>query len=363
MTLSSVDLYRYRLPFTSPLRIGGEEKEYRTGLLVRFQSEDGDIGWGDAAPLPGFSEEKLGDVVAAAESLKAQLEGTEVSLEGGLGGVFERLPLSADVPASLRFAVESAGLHLLAEAQHRSMASLFGNHRETIALNALISDPLQEAEEKASAAREAGYQAVKVKVGRAPLREEVACIREMGRVLGEEIALRLDANRAWILEEALAFSEAVSDVPIAYLEEPLTNPDELPAFAAQTSLPLALDETTREKGPSVLDEASFVAAVVLKPTLLGGITVAREWGRRAQQRGVLPVLSAAYESGVGMRVLGMLAASFPDTPVGLSTYERLAADVLTPRLQMRGPVVALEALFSPSVEGDPSHLAPLSAHS
>lgn len=331
----------------------------RHGLLVRFQSEDGAVGWGEAAPLPGFSEESLDDVVAAAGSLKAEWEGREVLVESGGDTVLQDLTLSDEYPPTLRFAIESAGVHLWAEGQGRSVADVLGSPRETIALNALVADPLNKGEEKASALRDAGYEAVKIKVGRAPVDEEASCIRSLSQVLGDDVSLRLDANRAWSLDDALAFAESVSDVPVAYLEEPLKDPRELPSLVAQTSLPLALDETTREIDLAELDAFSFVAAVVLKPALLGGITHAQRWAQRAQRNGALPVLSASYESGVGLRVLGALASTFPTIPVGLSTYERLADDVLTPRLRMDRPFVAVDDLFAPSVEVDTSLLNPI----
>ena len=50
---------------------------------------------------------------------------------------------------------------------------------------------------KARVARAAGYEAVKLKVGRQALEDDIRLVREVRRVLGSGIALRLDANRAW----------------------------------------------------------------------------------------------------------------------------------------------------------------------
>lgn len=361
MTLSSVDLYRYSLPLTAPLHTGGQKRSVRQGLLVRFESAEGRVGWGEAAPLPGFSDETLGKVVSAAGSLEARLSGTRVPLDGALDGVLQGLLWTDDLSPSLRFAVEGAFVHLVAQAQGQSMASVLGNPRNTIAVNALLPNPVEGGKEKALALREAGYEAVKVKVGQASVEEEAECIRTLYQALGDDVTLRLDANRAWSLTDALRFAEAVADVPIAYLEEPLADPGTLPDLAARTSLPLALDETTREVNPAVLDEASFLAAVVLKPTLLGGFAAIRRWVRQAERHAMLPVLSAAYESGVGLQLLGALAATLPATPVGLSTYDRLAADVVTPRLPLGSPTVAVDALLSPSVEVKTSSLEPVDA--
>jgi O-succinylbenzoate synthase len=93
-----------------------------------------------------------------------------------------------------------------------------------------------------------------------------------------------------------------------------------------------------------------VAAVILKPTLIGGLSVTRRWARRARAVGASVVISSAYESGVGTRILVALAAACSDVPVGLSTYTQLEDDVLRPRLALEGPTVAPEQVYEGSVQ-------------
>lgn len=359
MTLSSVDLYRYALPLSSPLSLRGKEVSRREGLLVRLGTDSGTLGWGEAAPLPGFSDETLDETIFYARHLTPQLLGETISSGDRLEAKLEALPLTTSCPASLRFAVESAVVHLLAQAQNGTIATVFGRPRDTVSLNALITNPIEEGEEAAASLRDEGYSAVKMKVGQASVEEEADCVRRLQQVLGGNVALRLDANRAWSLDEAIRFAEILDDVPVAYVEEPLADLDGLDQLAAETSLPLALDETTREVEPSVLKDGPSIEAVVLKPMLLGGIVDTLRWASSAEENDCLPVLSASYESGVGLRMLGALAATFPSTPMGLSTYDRLAADVLSPRLRIEGPTIEVEALLSSTHEMDWFLLTPV----
>ncbi len=146
----------------------------------------------------------------------------------------------------------------------------------------------------------------------------------------------------------MTFADGIDDLHIAYVEEPLADPARLDDFIERTSLPVALDETTREVPPATLRGLPGVTAVVLKPTLLGGLQRTREWGRVARDAGAAPVLSGSYESGVGIQMLVALAASGPAVPVGLSTYDRLAADVYAPPLPIGGPNVDVPAVATPS---------------
>lgn len=350
VVVSTVTLYRYALPLTTPLSLAGEMHSHRRGLLVRLDTDQGAVGWGDAAPLPGFSKETLDDVVDHAHATALEWTGALIpELADDLGQSLSALSTGDDCPASLQFATESALADLLAATRETPLPAVFGTPRSTVSLNALVTTLGNEGPAQAARFREHGYRAVKVKVGRASVEEEAKGLRAIREVLGDGIALRADANRAWSLEQAIAFAEATRNVEIAYVEEPLTDPTRISELAARTELPIALDETTREVNASVLREDIPVVAVVLKPTLLGGLRATRRWSRAARANGVTSVLSAAYESGIGLRMLVALAAVGPDTPVGLSTYDRLAADVTTSRLSLEGPFVDVASVTDGSV--------------
>jgi O-succinylbenzoate synthase len=156
--------------------------------------------------------------------------------------------------------------------------------------------------------------------------------------------------------EAEQFADALGDVPLEYVEEPLADPSALSAFADWTDLPVALDETTRECTPDELEAFAPIAGVVLKPTLLGGIRTVRRWGGAARAQDATPVLTGAYESGVGLRLLAALAAALTDAPAGLLTYDRLGDDVLRPRLSM-GPTVRVADAYDSVV--DEARLTPI----
>jgi O-succinylbenzoate synthase len=373
--ISTVDLYRYKLPLTAPLQLGASTVAHRRGVLLRIRTEQGATGWGDAAPLPGFSSESLADVIAHARAVVPRWIGTELAGPGADRTRFwQALPSGGDAPPSFRFATESARVDLFAATRGLSvpegLEALRSDEengapsapRPTVGLNALITNLLEEGPEQARQCRERGYRAVKVKVGRAPLDREVDALRRVRAELGAAIALRADANRAWSVGEAVAFAEATRELDVAYVEEPLASPSRLAELAAQTDLPIALDETTRQVGPEVLRDGPPVRAVVLKPTLLG-LREAQAWSRAATAQGSLPVLSASYESGVGLRMLVALAAVGPDVPVGLSTYDRLAADVLQPPLPMEGPTIDVAPVVDPRGAIDADRLDRLDAFS
>jgi O-succinylbenzoate synthase len=313
------------------------------------------VGWGEAAPLPGFSRETLGEASRHLQQQAEQLAGRELT-DSVIDDALRR-HVDADSPPSVQFAVASAITELWADRREMSVPAMLGGGAGTVPLNALIYGDDTDFANIAERYREAGFRAVKLKVGRRTVEEDVARVQELAARLGEDVALRLDANRAWTFEQAIAFAERLEDVSVEYVEEPLEQPDRLSAFAEATGLPVAIDETTREIDPGALGDVDGLAAVILKPTMLGGIRHVRRWVIHTLNEGAAPVFSAAYESGVGTRMLVALASVLSDAPAGLSTYTRLKADVLTPRLSMDGAEVSVDDGYAATV--DQSQLHPL----
>lgn len=355
MRISDVDLYRYELPLTSPLHLTGHPMRTRCGLLIRVAAPGGAVGWGDAAPLPGFSEETLDEASSALRRVQSLLRGVTFAATGR-DGAWTEVELPRDVPSSVRFAVESALVGLGADLTGHSIPRMLTDApRRSVSLNALV-EASDDVEPDAKRVRDAGYRAVKLKVGRDDPTVEAVGVRVLHDVLGPGVAIRLDANRRWSVEEAVAFAEDTGRVPIEYVEEPIADPtpDRLRRLADQTGLPLALDETTRAIRPSELRSYRFVRAIILKPTLVGGVSGTAAFARQAAPYRITPVLSAAFESGVGLRMLVALAAALGDrdVPAGLDTYRRLSADVLAPRLAIDGPSVDVDALFDGDADVD-----------
>lgn len=362
MKIVAADVYRYRLPLVPPLQVDGGEVRTREGVLIRCTARDGSAGWGEAAPLPGFSTESLEAAIHALRKIVPSLMGQ--SIPDALPEVGAILQTRDDpaLPASARFGVELALWDLMARIRDVPLPSVIAPHsRPVVSINALLTGAPEEVLQRAQHVREAGYRAAKLKVGRRNLKTEIELVRALDEAWGGTVTLRLDANRAWHLDEAQAFAEGIADVPVEYIEEPLADPNDLPIFAADSDLPVALDESMREMEVEELERHCYARAAVMKPMLVGGGLHTIRMAERAVELGMTPVLSAAYESGVGLRGLIALAAAIGerDVPVGLDTYERLCNDVLSPRLAIDGARIDVAAMMATEHRVDLHNVEPL----
>ncbi|MBO6575367.1 MAG: o-succinylbenzoate synthase [Rhodothermales bacterium] len=312
------DVIPYALPFVRPIRLGDVLLRARTGWLLRISDNKGNVGWGEASPLPGFSRE-------TAEQAERDLMRVPPRIARG-----DFHPGLMDC-SSVRFALELATADLAAHRKGLTLAKAFHPFaREKQSLNAVLlaDEPVDEAH---SAVR-AGYRALKMKVGHRSVVEDSNRVRSVIEAVGDRASVRLDANRAWSDGDAERFWEMVHDLPIEYVEEPLSNPAGLRRLAIQ-GMPVAIDESVVGLDPNELRRMNWLKAAVLKPTIIGGIRKAKVYADRALKAGIKPVISSSMETGIGLRALAALAASIgnEDVPAGLDTGRLMMQDTTDPR--------------------------------
>ncbi len=358
VTISSYRIFRYCLPLVEPLPLAGGVIHEREGLLVRIDSDSGVSGWGDVAPLPGFSRESIEDAATEVMAWAVRLRGAGFEPRRN---DFESWPgcESADTTSpSVRFGLETA-LASLAQRMEDGAGAELACFDGAVPVNGLLAGSREQVLADARRLRDGSCRAVKLKVGSRPVAEDVELTQAVRSVIGRHMGLRLDANRSWNLEQAVAFGREIGAAGIEYLEEPLRDPAHSRELFDATGIPVALDESLLELRPDDLEGRPEVGAVVLKPTLLGGIARAREWVDKALALNVLPVVSSCFESGVGLLALaGFAWASTGDTvPAGLDTYRWLAADVVEPRIPFRAGAIEWDNTVARDYHIDASRLS------
>lgn len=345
--ISACGVYRYRVPLVAPLPLKGVTLYAREGLVLCVRDAEGNHGWGEVAPLPGFSLETLADARQQVLNLRTSLVGKSIDKRSLREDGSLRQVVKAVYP-SVRFGMGLACADLWAKHhQKRLPEALQPTPHSTVALNSLLVDRGGAVDAQVARLRAGEYRALKLKVGRRSVEDDVARTRQIAALLGSEMGLRLDANRAWTLEQALTFADGVRDCQIAYIEEPLADPSNLPTFVAQSNMPVALDESLVGMSPSELRAHDYAVAVILKPTLASGWWSTIVWLQTAEALGMQAVLSASFETGVGLRGLVALAASFGqiDRPMGFDTYRWIASDLLIPRLPITTATIDVPTLF------------------
>lgn len=344
MKIAGFDIYRYEIPFVRPIKVGSKELHTRAGLIICFYDDAGHTGHGEIAPLPGLHQESLEAALRQFRLVASDLK--LANLDEGfskLTGRFDAWLTDFQLYPSVRVGVEMAVLNLLADAVGKPLYKLLAcDALNAVSVNGLLAGSREEILKSAACLKAEGYHTVKLKVGRLNFYEEIEIVRIVRDLLGKDIVFRLDTNRSWSFEQAVEFGLAVADCKIEYIEEPLESPSLLSLFTEKTGISIALDESlAQERNPFEVASPDALAALVLKPSVIGGLERTAKYAREALRYDVKPVVSSTFDSGLSLATFANLAASFgqKDIASGLDTYKFLQADVLEERFEVRGGFV------------------------
>lgn len=301
---------RHTLRLRTPLRTAYGTATERIVLGVELRDEDGAVGYGEAAPLAAYDGVSVERVEQALERYRPLLVGS-----AGMNGaeIVDACRRADDLPeafAAIDMALwDRAGRHV-----GRPVAALITDSpAPVVPVNATISAlDRAGAAEAAAAAAAAGYTCLKVKVGVGDDTGRVAAVRA---ALGREATLRLDANGAWTVEQAVRSIEALAPAGLELVEEPVHGLAGVRAVRERVATRVSIDETAAEHGALT---AGVADAVCLKVSRCGGIS------------GLLAAAALVRASGAEVYVASML-----DGPLGVAAGVHAAA-----ALASRGPLPA-----------------------
>ena len=293
-------LLRLSIPFREPFVTANGVVTARELVVLKLEAGDGTIGWGEAAPFEPYDGVPLERAIAA--------------LSGGGG----RRPPQA------RAAEEIARLDLEARQELRPLAEPV---RDALPVNmTLPAGPPAEVAERAREGARAGYACFKVKVGLPEDVERVAAVRDS---VGPWPALRVDANRAWSVDEAVTRIRALEDHDLEFVEQPCRSLEDLRQVRGRVSTPIAADESVasvRAVRRAVDMEACDVVNVKLASA--GGFKAAREALRLARANGLGAFLSSTLDGPWGIAAaLQLASAEDLQLACGLATLDLFDAPV------------------------------------
>lgn len=283
--------------------------------------ENGVIGQGECSIIPGLSPD-----YTSHESYEAKLnEVVNAINERGISS--ELLNLLQKFP-SILFGIESAQLDLENGGKGHYFMNDFTNGKRKIAINGLVwMGDSTFMKEQIDQKLELGFTTIKMKVGAIDFDTELQLLTSIRkRYSKDQITLRVDANGAFNMENALSRLKALAELDIHSIEQPIAagNWKDMHQLCANTPLPIALDEeligvNQSSQKVELLNQIK-PQFIILKPSLHGGISGTQEWIKLAEERQIPWWMTSALESNVGLTCIAQLAGEYQnDLPQGLGT--------------------------------------------
>ncbi len=282
-------------------------------------------GIGECSLIPGLSPDSI---FSFEQQLKAVCEAMETSD-----------PLDLTAFPSIRFGLETALRDLEQGGKRLLYPSGFTAGTTGIPINGLIwMGNKPEMLSRIARKLDQGFTILKMKVGALRFDDELEILRALRKEHPtSRLELRLDANGAWQPDEALEKLKQLSKFGIHSVEQPIPTgtPEAMAHICTNSPIPIALDEELI--GVQATEQKEQLLAtiepqyIILKPSLLGGVSASKEWIGLAEKQGTGWWVTSALESNIGLNAIAQWTATLnTNLPQGLGTGSLFANNVPSP---------------------------------
>jgi len=339
--IMKIEIQKYKLNFRFEAGTSrGVMKSKDTYFLKLYHHDNpGVYGIGECGPLTGLSPDLEGNLDNAIVQCISTISDTEDIVTKNVTEIVPK-----EFPA-LQFAVETAILDLHQGGNRHLFSNDFSNSISGISINGLVwmgekALMLQRIEKKINE----GFKCIKIKIGAIQINEELELLKFIRRRYSkDQITIRLDANGAFNIENALRILDQLAKFDIHSIEQPIMagNWDAMEKICSQSPIPIALDEELigiyDKKTKIHLLEKINPAYIILKPTLLGGLQKCKEWIELAEERSIGWWITSALESNIGLNAIAQFTANFPvKLPQGLGTGQLFHNNISSPLIIDKG---------------------------
>jgi muconate cycloisomerase len=272
--------------------------------FVRLETDDGLVGWGEAACLggPTWSEESAESVAATIERYIAPwLVGQDASgIESLRLEMARRIQGNPFARAAVEMALWDVNGQALGVPVHRLLG---GRVRDRVPLSwsLAVEDPdAERAEARDKVA--AGHRIFKIKTGAHPLAHDIERVRAIREAVGPRVSLRVDANQGWDRATALQAIRALEPYRLDFVEQPVPRWDGegMAEIARAVTVPVMADESCCSTHDALaIARRGGVSILALKLTKSAGILGTMAIARIAEAAGMSCYVGCMIETSLG----------------------------------------------------------------
>lgn len=323
-TIDKIETFLVDLPTIRPHRLSVATMEGQTLMLVRLHMSDGIIGTGEGATIAGLAYGP-----ESPESMKLHIDTYLAPVLATcdptrIRATMETLSKAVKGNHFAKSAVETALLDAQGQRVGLPVSELLGGRvreRLPVAWTLASGDTARDIAEAEEMLARRRHNVFKLKIGRQPVRQDVAHVAAIKAALGERASVRVDVNMAWSESEANFGLAALADAGCDLVEQPVARVDALARLTARGIVPVMADESLQ--GPaSAFDLAAQHAADVfaVKIEQSGGLDAAARVAEIADAAGIALYGGTMLEGAVSTIASAHLFATFPRLAFGTELF-------------------------------------------
>lgn len=287
----------FDLPLKHRFTIAHQSREVQETLIVRLEDE-GLYGLGESTTNPFYG--------ITLDNMQEALERFQPILLGGKWtNPAELWELGKDIFQSNPFAqcaLDLAAWDLYTKKRGQKLYEYLGlNPAHIPTTNFTIG--IDTVEKMCAKLKEVDWPIYKIKLGTA---HDLEIVRELRK--HTQSIFRVDANCAWTVEQAIAYSEELAALGVEFIEQPLAkdNLEGMKEVYAHSKLPVMADESCIHESDVEKCQRRF-HGINIKLVKVGGITPALRMIQQAKSLGMKTMVGCMTESSVGISAIAHIA--------------------------------------------------------
>lgn len=311
MIIEDIQYKPLKIKLNGTFKVAFTEIDYAENVLIKIQTDDGVIGYGEAAPMPFVTGETAQSVEAALDLLKPGLIGLNPLALDKIHEIIDGAILSN---TSAKCAIDMALYDIAGKAFGKPVYELLGGSSGKVQNDATIgiAAPEEMADKALYYVEELGYNILKIKVGIDP-KSDIEALKLIRKAIGPDIRLRVDANQGYTTSVAVGVLDSMEQLGVEAIEQCLPAWDfEGSAYVRSKAKGIAimLDESIH--GPKdVMKAVKIGAADILNIKLMkcGGLYPGAQIAAIAQAAGLTCMVGCMLETRLALTAgLSLVAA-------------------------------------------------------
>ena len=289
------------------------DRDGASNVAIKITTDTGIVGWGESSPCPEITGDNQDTNYVTAQTIARLIKGKNpLAIENRMQEINS---VTVGDP-SIRSAFDMALYDIAAKAANMPLYQFLGGERRELRtdLTIGIKDTVAETVAQAKSIIEAGFDAIKLKVGR-PALEDLPHVRAVRELVGPEMSLKIDSNQGWDYPTAVANINAMADLNLQYAEQSIEswNHEGLARLRAKVNLPICADESMFDhRDAQKLVKMEAVDYLNIKLGKAGGIHAGLKINAIAEAAGMKCMIGCFTESRLGLSAAAHLAMARPN---------------------------------------------------
>lgn len=304
--IKSIKFWKIHLEMRKPFKIALGSTDFYEGFFVSLESDDGEIGFGEATTTPFITGDTIGSIENELEVFSKNLIGMEESPEL----VNDRMKATMKSSKASRNAIDCALWDILGKKAGQNLTKLLGNHKRSIQTSYTVDlVDSRSARNQAEELKSQGIKVFKIKMG-SGIDDDVDRVKTVREVIGTRPMLYVDFNQAYTPKMAVIISKKLEDYNVEFLEQPVKANDisGLKFVRDNSTIPVFADEAifTPKNVADILSKEA-TDGINIKLMKSGGLTDSIKMIDTAESFGVPVMIGCMVETRLA-NTAGLVAA-------------------------------------------------------